>query len=1415
MLCILNGEEVELPDDLIQSESVFKSVVSQETWEALSESEKKQLLTFLPDCEESEENIKALFSGDDHFIFGNPISLAYEKLKDGLLLSSVMKLGEKCRKLKYKNYKMKQKEYYKNLLQQIIVSRQIVLDKIYKSGPDVNIPKQIPRREGIKSNHGQVDKKYKKILKDIALECGDGDVSSEDECDDELAPDGKGLVPQNDMITDDEFHLLFKEHRYRRCLKEHHPELDTTNISIADVILRNSVTKKPVKSKKKKSKFKSSSASVSKQPSSSKPSVSLPVKEKKADVKKTNSKESQKLKSDKKSKEEGSKSKPSKSYGFPKMACFFSLLGYFFENEQEKKCSKSKLQEELALWQTNKSSELCGWKTLYSNWLPLLKYAIDYLVGKGSGQQLQEFIPYLIPEGEDEWIWTGPEYSNDDVILPLCNHWLETLSKVLTTKKSDDTHKKDSSKSTNVVPRSSAQERDEFRQQEKERYLNAHKPYTYKATKTDGSIFESVVGPVKGVFNVSDTTTFKAREHTMLISDRPAYVTILCLVRDAVARLPKGEGTRVDVCTLLRDSQFLNQEVSDNQIHGVVSGALDRLHAEKDPCVKFDGIRKVWIYLHKSRTFEEFVKIHEACAAAALAKKQLSKKAQKKKASLEASKEETGKNAPAKKKVKLAEAFPQVETSVVDSKHTGTVLSTTPTKPDAEKKKPNKRRRPNTETPSAPSSETPLKQQKLVEETPTDAQISLENEALMATQSILDDDDTNDFLMETTFVSDHLTSIANEIIAETSFDSFKPTRQIVNESFEENNQKLAKTSPVTDKTSLPKVPTTSILTIPVTMATPSSTPKTLLNVQNIVTTTPKNALKVQDTSNLNKNILQPGTAKHVSFPSLFLKTSNTTSPASFILKTNPTSNAKLKAGSGVQNAKFLTQQQLISNAIILQQQQQLLQKQRKQQQSQQKIQLSQPSQQQKQPKIQVSQPQQQQQQQSVNSLSTTQQILQLHQKQRLQQPIQQTNKQQNPVEQQQQQQQQQPQQIIQPLQHVLKNQQQTITQPQQQVRPQFLISTKALHGKQSLASLQQLINKNKTATISPTQGKQETVLKVKQHKTSTVKPMQTAQLGLTLGNLSSTSLQNINQLISSTKRNLNNTSKQGAVVSSVSLVNTTIALTLNKPAQPSGVSVKRSVPVNLTAGNNDLQNNLWSPNQQTPTNIVQQFVPISSTKQLTQVKQVEKKQPFTVTVTTKATNHSSSVQTLSLNQLMAAARANLQTAGIRPVNVPTTLAGQINVQKVRTNANGPTLQALLHVVPKSTTGGTPNSAQLLIQPQLTVSTGNMPKVVRLSSDAIITRPNTGTVTLQRQTLAGQTKSPVATVPLKTRNIVAPLKISLPRTAFPSNVTVRMPMNTVGSPLNKTPTSIVFSSPNMIITGQNTRPVTPKENTEKN
>lgn len=87
-------------------------------------------------------------------------------------------------------------------------------------------------------------------------------------------------------------------------------------------------------------------------------------------------------------------------------------------------------------------------------------------------------------------------------------------------------------------------------------------------------------------------------------------MTILALVRDATARLPNGEGTRADICQLLKDSQYIREQTeSDDKegyLHSVVSGALDRLHYETDPCVRYYPRRKEWLYLHRARSESEF-----------------------------------------------------------------------------------------------------------------------------------------------------------------------------------------------------------------------------------------------------------------------------------------------------------------------------------------------------------------------------------------------------------------------------------------------------------------------------------------------------------------------------------------------------------------------------------------------------------------------------------------------------------------------------------------------------------------------------------------------------------------------------------------------------------------------------------------
>ena len=136
-----------------------------------------------------------------------------------------------------------------------------------------------------------------------------------------------------------------------------------------------------------------------------------------------------------------------------------------------------------------------------------------------------------------------------------------------------------------------------FRQQEKLRYEKPLSPWEY--TLSNGNI--AIVAPL---FTSSKTIISKARDHELLKAERPPYITLLALVRDAAARLEDGVGTRLDICDLLKDSQYINENISDNRINNIVSGALDRLHYQKDPCVKYDSHHKLWIYLHRNRSLD-------------------------------------------------------------------------------------------------------------------------------------------------------------------------------------------------------------------------------------------------------------------------------------------------------------------------------------------------------------------------------------------------------------------------------------------------------------------------------------------------------------------------------------------------------------------------------------------------------------------------------------------------------------------------------------------------------------------------------------------------------------------------------------------------------------------------------------------
>lgn len=154
-------------------------------------------------------------------------------------------------------------------------------------------------------------------------------------------------------------------------------------------------------------------------------------------------------------------------------------------------------------------------------------------------------------------------------------------------------------RSISTINPSSGEIRTYFHKEEALRYSIPERAFSY--TAIDGQ--KSTVAPLR---RCSGKPSSKARDHFMLKPDRPAYVTVLCLVRDAAARLPSSIGTRADICTLVRDSQYITEDISDVQINQVVSKALDRLHYEIDPCVHFNVDRRAWIYLHRDRREEDF-----------------------------------------------------------------------------------------------------------------------------------------------------------------------------------------------------------------------------------------------------------------------------------------------------------------------------------------------------------------------------------------------------------------------------------------------------------------------------------------------------------------------------------------------------------------------------------------------------------------------------------------------------------------------------------------------------------------------------------------------------------------------------------------------------------------------------------------
>lgn len=318
-------------------------------------------------------------------------------------------------------------------------------------------------------------------------------------------------------------------------------------------------------------------------------------------------------------------------------ACYFSLLRDLFVSTPQHRLTYAELHTQLVKWRTEScASGLPDWlRTLPADWSQMLQSAVNFLSGDFTTLP-SEYVPYIEHKTQlNIYQWIGAGRDSDSRLQALCQYWLQrrneesavpiqqlqhlqqlpqqqlspvSVSTATTTGVDHNTLSVPTPSprcpTTWTVRVATQSEMLEFQRQERLRFEQPHRPFTYRMHG-----YESVVGPVKGIYTQSLALN-KARGHAIMVDDRPPYVTILTLVRDATARLPNGEGTRSEISELLKCSQFINRQAAENVLQTIVSGALDRMHGGVDPCVRYDARRKIWIYLHRNRNEADFERMH-------------------------------------------------------------------------------------------------------------------------------------------------------------------------------------------------------------------------------------------------------------------------------------------------------------------------------------------------------------------------------------------------------------------------------------------------------------------------------------------------------------------------------------------------------------------------------------------------------------------------------------------------------------------------------------------------------------------------------------------------------------------------------------------------------------------------------------
>ncbi|CAH2243955.1 nuclear factor related to kappa-B-binding protein isoform X2 [Pararge aegeria] len=278
-------------------------------------------------------------------------------------------------------------------------------------------------------------------------------------------------------------------------------------------------------------------------------------------------------------------------------ANFLSLVRALFPARAAHRASKQQLHARCAAVMRSPIAPLNTWYHLSDDWCGELNSALDFLAGE-RGPHPDDYVPYLQYMSDTKmYQWIGAGRDCDAILGRLCERWLRAVSPPPPATEAPPPRYPTSW----IVRQPTTAEITDFRTQERKRYAAASKPFTYIQYG-----YRSAVGPATGLRAGAGAAGGSGA--ALLTQQRPRAAAFLALLRDALARLPNGEGTRRDIVTLLKMSQWITPN-SEQALSIAVANALERLvSVKRDPIVKYDQRTALWTYLHRHKSEEDWVK---------------------------------------------------------------------------------------------------------------------------------------------------------------------------------------------------------------------------------------------------------------------------------------------------------------------------------------------------------------------------------------------------------------------------------------------------------------------------------------------------------------------------------------------------------------------------------------------------------------------------------------------------------------------------------------------------------------------------------------------------------------------------------------------------------------------------------------